>query len=88
MATATRRRKSPLIGKPGPDMSMYRFDCRWNEDRTEPGCGPGQRIVSNYEQERTFMTGGSYFLVNRCAGCNQIINGSTMDSSLVTKEES
>lgn len=85
---ATKTRRAPVIGKPGRDVSMLRYDCRWNEDMTGPGCGSGQRITSNYEQERTFMTGGSYFLVNRCAGCNQKISGSAMQSCLVTKEAS
>ena len=88
MTTKTKTRREPVIGRPGPSNEGLRFDCKWNEAMDSPGCGPDQRIESNYEQERTFMTGGSYFLVNRCGGCGQKISGSAMQSGLVTKEQS
>ena len=85
MATKTKTSRAPVIGRPGPDYSHLRYHCKWTEDMTEPGCGPDQTITANYEQERTFMTSSSYFLVNRCDGCGQKISGSTMQSRLITK---
>lgn len=68
-----------------PDVSGLRFNCSWSADLTEPGCGPDQRITNAYESTSKILTGATSVLVHRCAGCGQIINGSTMQSRAVTR---
>jgi hypothetical protein len=52
-------------------MTDLRFNC---------ACGEAKAIVVAYEQERHRMTGGAWFRVSRCGGCNARISGSTIDA--------
>lgn len=68
-----------------PDVGHLRRHCVWNFETNAPGCGPDQAITVAYEQDRTHLTGASWFLIYRCA-CGQVVSGSEVSGLRIRHE--